>query len=149
MKQLHIVLFFILMSLAACNNPEQTTQNNSSDIVMLNSDTPATFEQNSIPRIAQSYLDDQSNGISTYRAIHVNDQLFVAFNATPLKQATEQKVEKKVKNDLKTLTKINHIHVTSDQKFFMELTKLENEKLTKDETIKRLKKLEKLSKEQT
>ncbi|SHM89155.1 YhcN/YlaJ family sporulation lipoprotein [Gracilibacillus kekensis] len=149
MKRIYLVLIFTFMSLVACNNPEQSTHNNSTDIVMLNSETSTNFEQNSIPRIAQSYLDDQSNGISTYKAIHVNDQLFVAFNATPLKQATEQKVEKKVKKDLKELTQINNIHVTSDQKFFFELTKLENEELTKEEVVKRLKKLKKLSKEQT
>ncbi len=67
----------------------------------------------------------------------------------PLKQAIEQKIEKKIKEDLESLIKIDDIYVTSDQKFYMELTKIEKEKLTKEELMKRIEKLNKLSKEQT
>ncbi|SFM01474.1 hypothetical protein SAMN04487943_106194 [Gracilibacillus orientalis] len=152
MKVLHIfTTIMCILLLVACNNQNNSSsiQDDSSDIVMLSSDTSNEHEENSIPSIAQTYLDDQTNDIATYKAIHIEDQLFVAFNATPLKQAVEQKIEKKVKKDLETLTNIKDIHVTSDQKFYIELTKLENQQLSKDKVLKKLKELKKLSKEQT
>ncbi|WP_208589418.1 YhcN/YlaJ family sporulation lipoprotein [Gracilibacillus suaedae] len=152
MKVLHIfTTIMCILILAACNNQgnSSTTQSDSSDIVMLSSETSDVHEEKSIPSIAQTYLDDQTNDIASYKAIHLEDQLFVAFNATPLKQAVEQKIEKRVKKDLETLTDIKEIQVTSDQKFFMELTKLENQQLSKEEAQKKLKKLKKLLKEKT
>ncbi|MGP4040471.1 hypothetical protein ACTWP4_11360 [Gracilibacillus sp. D59] len=151
MKVLHILIVMCILILVSCNNQNNssTHQEDTSDIVMLNSETPNAHEENSIPSIAQSYLDDQTNDIASYKAIHIDDQLFVAFNATPLKQAVEQKIEKRVKKDLETLTKIKDIQVTSDQKFYIELTKLENQQLSKDQVLKKLKELKKLSKEQT
>jgi hypothetical protein len=152
MKVLHIfTTIMCILILAACNNQDNssTAQGDSSDIVMLSSETSNAHEEQSIPSIAQTYLDDQTNDIASYKAIHMEDQLFVAFNATPLKQAVEQKIEKRVKKDLETLTNIKEIQVTSDQKFFMELTKLENQSLSKEEAQKKLKKLKKLLKEKT
>ncbi len=149
MKPLHIFFILTLIGIVGCSNQEDSAINDSSEIVLLNSNSTSAFEKDSVPKIAQSYLDNQSNDIGSYKAIHVDDHFFVAFNATPLKQAVEQKIEKDIKKDLESLTKIKNIHVTSDQKFFMELTKIENEQLTKQELIKRIEKLKKLSKEQT
>lgn len=154
MKVLPIISILCTLILVACNNQDNqgsssTVQSDTSDIVMLNSETANTHDENTIPSIAQTYLDEQSNDIASYKAIHIDDQLFIAFNATPLRQAVEQKIEKRIKKDLENLTDIKDIEVTSDQKFYMELTKLEDQELSKDEALKKLKELKKLSKEQT
>ncbi|GAE91832.1 hypothetical protein JCM21714_791 [Gracilibacillus boraciitolerans JCM 21714] len=149
MKSLHILAILVLLTIVACNNESPSPTNSSPGITQLNSESTKKFEKDSIPRIAQTYLNDHSNEIASYKAIHINDQLFVAFTASPLKQAVEQKIEQKVKKDLESITKMKEIHVTSDQKFLIELTKMENEDLSKEDFEKKVEKLIKLSKEQT
>ncbi len=63
MKTLHILFMFILIGVVACSNEENSTTNDSSEIVLLNSNTSSEYEKDSIPKIAQTYLDDQSNDI--------------------------------------------------------------------------------------
>ncbi|UOQ48029.1 YhcN/YlaJ family sporulation lipoprotein [Gracilibacillus caseinilyticus] len=143
----YIMIFFTAM-LVACNNQEPSAQEDiESDITQISSNTPNSNEINTISTKVKDYLDNQTDDVASYKAIHINDELFVAFTATPFKQAVEQNIEKKLKKELKKITGSKDVFVTSDQKFYIELTKIENEQLTKKEMEKRLEKLKKLAKE--
>ncbi|UOQ85418.1 hypothetical protein [Gracilibacillus salinarum] len=146
-KALYIMILFIAM-LVACNNQEPSAQEDiQSDITQISSNTPNANQNNTISTKVKDFMDNQTDDVASYKAIHINDELFVAFTATPFKQAIEQNIEKKLKKRLKELTGLKDVFVTSDQKFHIELTKIENEQLTKKEIEKRLDKLKKLAKD--
>ncbi|MDX8044857.1 hypothetical protein SH601_02560 [Gracilibacillus sp. S3-1-1] len=151
MKILQILTFACILVLVACNNQDlpQTAQKDTSDIVMLSSESSQSKGHSSASSIAQNYLNNQSEDVQSYKTIQIDDKLFVAFIATPLKQAIEQQIEEKIKKDLQAKTNLKDIEVSSDQKLYIELTKLENQQLSKEKAIKKMKELKKLSKEQT
>ncbi|GAB2555072.1 YhcN/YlaJ family sporulation lipoprotein [Gracilibacillus alcaliphilus] len=112
-------------------------------VTMLHSESNPDKQAGSV----QAYLDNEED-ITDYKAVQVDDQLFIAIEASAMKQAVEQKLEKKIEKKLQEITQLSEIVVTSDQKFMIELSKLEQQDLSKQELKKELDKLRKLSKEQ-
>lgn len=148
MKKLSIPLICILF-LWGCSNEDSENSNSHPNSNIIQSQENINYETDSVKDKVDDYFQKENEKVASYKAIHTNNQLFVAFNATTLQQPKEQDLEKKIKKDLRKTTDIDDVYVTSDQKFYMELTKLEDQSMTEEEMNKKVEKFKKLMKEQS
>ncbi|WP_066192742.1 YhcN/YlaJ family sporulation lipoprotein [Gracilibacillus timonensis] len=143
MKLVYTLIIAFVFTLIGCQNPDSPSAEapeTGEEVLILHS-------KNGGSSPSQAYLDDVKE-ISDYKAVQVDDQLFVAITANPIQQATERKLEKKIEKGLKKAVDSDKVKVTSDQKFMIELGKLEDKHLSKKEAKKEINKLIKLSEEQ-
>ncbi|WP_186577646.1 YhcN/YlaJ family sporulation lipoprotein [Aquibacillus kalidii] len=143
---LSILLLTILIS--GCNTDE-----NDNRITMKDSDGDVTKISNTSP-IDQSLTNKAkeyvriNNEIESLRGINTEEDLLLAINVEQIQQFKEQNHESRIQKKLEKIFPETNIEVSSDQKIYIEVEKLEqeiqNNALDKEELKKRFDKIKKL-----
>lgn len=151
MRTVYLLLFTItaMLLLHGCsekNNEAQPSTNNSI-LHLSNESTPITYP---IPEEVQQLLEKKENHIKDYKAIMTQEDLFITISVKSLNQVNEQDIAKQIEKELIDSIPNKEIHVTSDEKFLMEINKLQDtDSISKKELEKKLTEWKKLLKDQT
>ncbi|WP_163536650.1 YhcN/YlaJ family sporulation lipoprotein [Gracilibacillus sp. YIM 98692] len=148
--RVYLLIFSLSVLMIGCNEINEGSQNNQEN--PLSTADPINNPSNdySLPKKAKTVLDQETDTISSYKGIAIDNQVFVAIQANTFKQFTEQKIEKALEDKLKKKLSLKDVSVTSDQKFYMELSKLERKNETnKNKLKKKIEEFKTLMKEQT
>ncbi|WP_228409620.1 YhcN/YlaJ family sporulation lipoprotein [Radiobacillus deserti] len=126
MKQV-LAIALLAMLLVGCNQQEdnrvQTKDNNIDFTKVTNKDAPVN--QSVATKAKQLLLDNKEvNGV---RGINTTDKILLAFKVKQLDSFRETKLEGEFKSDLEKEFPNKEIFISSDQKIFIELDRLEKE----------------------
>lgn len=151
---MHYVKFLIILVLVSplfvsCNTNDQHTEQDDTNMdetkQLSTSDQLQPYE---IPPVAQQVLDENADVIHQYKAVSLEKDLFIAIEVKSLRQGKEQDIAKKIQKQIQDKLKEKKVNVTSDQKFFIEISKTqENGMKDKEKLKKKLKKWKKLIKD--
>ncbi len=151
MRSIYLLLFtvtamFLLHGCTEKNNDAQSNTNNSI-LHLSNENTPLTYP---IPKKVQQIIEKKENHIKDYKAIMTKEDLFITIIVQSINQVNEQDIAKQIEKELIDAISNKEIHVTSDEKFLMEINKLqETNSISKKELEKTLTEWKKLLKDQT
>ncbi|KAB8138585.1 hypothetical protein F9U64_02925 [Gracilibacillus oryzae] len=147
---LKMFCFAILIFCFLCAGCNETSNGSDGESIQqpLPLSTQNSMSPYSLPIAAQEVMDDQKNKIVKYKALQTEKDLFIAIQVTSLNQMSEQDIEKKIQKKLKKKIPEKKVHVTSDQKFLIEIGKLQSKKITDQKKIeKKIKDMKKLLKD--
>ncbi|MDC3416562.1 hypothetical protein [Aquibacillus salsiterrae] len=120
-----LALSFSFMTLSGCTSNEEdnrlSLRGPTEDITKISN--PSTPDQ-SLTNKAKELLRTQDE-VTAVRGINIDNQLVLAINVKQINQFTERKLEKKLKKELENIYEGVTVDVSSDQKIFIELDKLE------------------------
>lgn len=106
--------------------------------------------QHQVNNKIDQYLTETREDIAKYKKILLPGEVFIAIQTTMMKQLNERNIEDEVTKELKDITGLKKIHVSSDEKFYIELNKLMDKNWDNEEELKKeLERLKKLKKEKT
>lgn len=152
----HTILFviFSLLFLIGCSNDVKDTAleeiNNQSPELMKLSTQGITDQR--VSNQAKQSLSEHPE-VSQVRAVNIGDDLFVAVDIRQRDRFSLDKIDSKLRKQLIEQYPNMNVTLSTDQKFIIELEKLEkkiDKKDIKNKTLeKRIDKLKKLSKEET
>ncbi|GAA5417250.1 hypothetical protein Pryu01_02313 [Paraliobacillus ryukyuensis] len=124
-KQLHFILCFtLLFFLIGCTMQDKPSTSETKNAEQMN--YPVSHNN------VTDFILAEFDSVSKAKAIEYESKLIVAIQATTFQQINEQKIERKIKKELKKQFEYETIEVSSDQKIFMEINKMEKEGINKN-----------------
>jgi len=152
MKKLHLLIgvFLLFFLFTGCNSANEPNNTAPPDPVQTNSKFSNMNQLDLTNDKIDHYLTEERNDIAKYQKIILPEEVFIAIQTTSMQQLNERDIEKDVEKQLKEITEIEKIHVSSDQKFYLELNKLMDKEWNNEKDLKKeLDRLKKLKKEKT
>ncbi|GAA0293759.1 hypothetical protein GGQ92_000055 [Gracilibacillus halotolerans] len=152
MKKLHLMIGAILLCflVAGCNATKEQNNVSPPTPIQTNSNSSSMNHLDKTNDKIDRYLTEDRDDIAQYQKIILPEEVFIAIQTTTIQQLNERDIEKEVEKKLKKITGIEKIHVSSDQKFYIELNKLRDENWDDEKELKKeLDRLKKLKKEKT
>ncbi|CQR47857.1 Sporulation lipoprotein YhcN/YlaJ (Spore_YhcN_YlaJ) [Paraliobacillus sp. PM-2] len=119
MKKSYIIIFLLLLPLIFGCNQNNDPTNETKNIEQINNQATTHSE-------VTDYIFKHFDSVSDIRTVVYKQELIVAIKATTFQQINEQTIEKKVKKKLEKQFKFKKINVSSDQKIFIEINKLDH-----------------------
>ncbi|RCW71854.1 hypothetical protein [Saliterribacillus persicus] len=145
-KGMVILIVSVLSLLFACNAGENNeTQTNT--VTPINIEKGTDDINGTLSKQATAILNKKNDFLSSYKILESENELIIAIKVDFFQQFTEQKIEKKLEKELKEKLHTKKIKVSSDEKIYIEISKLENNEFTNTEKKKKFTKLKKLMKD--
>ena len=153
-KRIFLLVAMGLLVIAGCtnNNNESALQpsgNQSLELTKLS--TQGVTDQQ--PSNQAKHFLSQYDEVSEVRAVNVGDELFVAVNVKQHDRFSLDSIESDLRKKLITQYSQMNVTLSTDQKFIIELEKLEKQidkkEISKEKLQKKVDELKKLSKEET
>ncbi|MFC4404743.1 hypothetical protein [Gracilibacillus xinjiangensis] len=148
-KLVYFTIIIISLILLGCSEENKQSKGQAID-QSLHLSTQDSSSPYNLPSAAQEVLEEQKNHLVKYKAVQTKKDLFIAIQVKSVNQINEQKIAKDIQKKINKKMEDKKVNVTSDQKFLIELEKLQsNEKADQKEIEKKLKDWKKLIKEKT
>jgi hypothetical protein len=151
LKRLFLLSGFLLLifTLIGCNNKEdnrisQSTHEGNGTVTKISNQSPIS---QTTTNKAKEYVAT-NKAVESIRGINTDKDLLIAVEIKQLQQFKEQKYEKEIKKQLEKVFPDKNIEISTDQKIFIELNKLEkqvaNKSLNKDQLKEKFNTIKKL-----
>ncbi|WP_407268193.1 YhcN/YlaJ family sporulation lipoprotein [Radiobacillus sp. PE A8.2] len=143
----YFVAILIISFLFGCTQDSQNTQPNDIDSQNITNIThPSSFDQ-TIANQAKEWLLSREE-VSAVSGFNTDKNLLLAIKVKPFDQFNEQVLEKEFKKELKKQNPDMTVDVSSDQKIYIELDKIEHrmvkQQMNKTDVLKKYKQITKL-----
>lgn len=148
---LFIMALLISLFLFGCQSSADQKNTDPPSPIQINHHANNSNEtQHQVNKKIDQYLSETRDDIAKYQKILLPGEVFIAIQTTTMKQLNERNIEEEVTKELKDVTGLEKIHVSSDEKFYIELNKLMDKNWDNEEELKKeLDRLKKLKKEKT
>lgn len=145
----YFIIIGILFCLVGCGTNSDADSN--IDIEYTNLSTTQSLQQD-VANMAKETLSENED-ITSIKAVNTKKDMIIAFEIHHLKRFRLQEIREKVQEEMDQKFSDFNVIVSTDQKIFLELDRLEDkifsDSISKKELNKKIKELVKLDKEQT
>lgn len=146
-----IVICFLLLFVACANNSQMSKRDGNDSLELTKLSARGVTDQQPSDQ-AKEFLSHYDE-VAGVRAVNHDGQLVVAVDIKHHDRFSLDEIEKSLRKDVRENFSHMKITLSTDEKIFIELKQLEQdilaENVAKDDIKKRLKKIKKLSKEET
>lgn len=143
------LIVFVCGAISGCAAHEDDTFQNKNNFTNVSSERP--IDQSLANKVEKELIKEKD--ISKVRAVNTNKELLLAIKTPQFDRLHLKKIEKRVTSDLKDEYPHYKVTVSTDQKLFLELNKLEQKiqqnNVNKKKLLKEFSNLKKLMKEKT